>query len=902
MQFSEQKGRLYLGRYTQDNNVPTDQLFFYDARDLTTHAVCVGMTGSGKTGLGIALLEEIALNNIPALIIDPKGDMANLLLAFPDLRPSDFRPWVDIEGARSRGLSLDAYANEVARLWRTELANCGITQARIAQFKNSASLSIYTPGSDAGRPISIVHSLQAPPLAWEQHTEILRETISGTVSALLALLNIESDPITGREHSLLSNIIERMWRAGQDMDLAALITQVQEPPFEQLGVLPLEVFYPTKERTKLALALNGLLASPQFSTWLQGDPLQVDALLHTLEKGSKISIFSLAHLSDAERFFFVTLLLEQIRAWLRTQEGTVNLRAVLYFDELFGFMPPHPANPPTKAPLLALMKQARSQGLGLVLATQNPVDLDYKALSNAGTWFIGKLQTANDRQRVLEGLDGASLETGQMLDRQMLGKMLSQLDPRTFLINNVHSSGPRLFRTRHTMSYLRGPLTRDQVRILQPVEHPPVSVEMPAVTTSVAPEQTRSAPIQPVATTQPRSTSRPLPPTPSPSLRQTEAAPRATDRSSGAVDPTEPVESFMPVTAPSTESMPAWSAFSKTRPVLPAGINQYFLPVQVPLEWAIRNAENDGQTIIYRDKQLIYRPAVLARATTRIDNDTRNVHERITISRILEVEKDDSPLDWDAEPLAVNTDALDSRPAQDARFAPLPSQFGDARRIKSLEQSFTDFVYRETAISLLHCPRLKLTALPDEPESRFKRRCYQHIAEQRDAELGKVEKGYQTKIERLEARIRREERELGQDEIEFEARKREELLSAGESVIGLFAKRRSSRMLSTASRKRRLTQQAKAEVQESWDVIADLEGQIENLVQDMENEQSEIQSCWQEIAEKLDQELQTVLVRPRKADIFVEAFGVIWMPHWEVFFDDRGIDRQMSLDAFESTP
>ena len=902
MQFSEQKGRFYLGRYTQNNNVPTDQLFFYDSRDLTTHAVCVGMTGSGKTGLGIVLLEEIALNNIPALIIDPKGDMTNLLLTFPNLLPSDFRPWLDIEGAQSRDLSLDAYANEIAHLWRTELAGCGIDPARISQLKNSASLTVYTPGSDAGRSVSIVHSLQAPRLSWDHHTEALRETISGTVTALLALLNIESDPITGREHSLLSNLIELAWRAGHDMDLATLITQVQEPPFERLGVLPLEVFYPQKERVKLTLALNGLLASPQFSTWLQGDPLQVETFLYTQDGRPKLSIFTLAYLSDAERFFFVALLLEQVRAWLRMQEGTVGLRAVLYFDELFGFMPPHPANPPTKAPLLALMKQARSQGLGLVLATQNPIDLDYKALSNAGTWFIGKLQTANDRQRVLEGLDGASLEVGQVIDRQILSKMISQLDPRTFMINNVHAPGPRLFRTRHTMSYLRGPLTREQLRILQPDERLSASAEMPATTVPVSSQQTELPATRLLTTAQPQAMSRFLPTPSSPLPGQPQPVSRAASRTPETGDFAEAIERPISEVASASESASVRRPFSKTRPMLPAGINQYFLPVQVPLEWAIRNAEHDGKTIIYRDKQLVYRPALFARATTRIENDTRNIHERITVSRIVEVEDDNAPLAWDVETPAVNTEVLDNYPAQGAYFAHLPSQFGDVRRIKAMEQSFADFVYRETAVSLLSCPRFKLTALPDESESRFKRRCYQHIAEQRDAELVKVEKGYQTRIERLEARIRREERELDQDEVEYEARKREELVSAGESVIGLFAKRRSMRMLSTASRKRRLTQQAKAEVEESWDVLDDLEGQIGDLLQNMEQEQNEITNRWQEVAEKLDRELQTVLVRPRKADIFVEAFGLVWMPYWEVSFDDLGRENQVSLDAFESVP
>ncbi len=847
MQIREQKGQLYLGRYVQsDGGAAAGDPFFYAARDLTTHAVCVGMTGSGKTGLGVALLEEIALNGLPALVIDPKGDVTNLLLAFPKLLPSDFHPWVDVESARAHDLSLDAYAEQVARTWRQGLAAWGIDEARVARLKAGANFVIYTPGSDAGRSISILRSLQAPPLDWRTHAEVLRETISGTVSALLALLGVESDPITGREHSLLATIIEQAWRAGQDMDLAALIVQVQKPPFDRLGVLPLEVFFPEKDRLKLTLALNGLLASPQFSAWLEGDPMQVDALLRAPDGRPQIAIFSLAHLSDGERSFFVTLLLEQLRAWLRTQEGTVDLRAVLYFDELYGFMPPHPANPPTKAPLLALLKQARSQGLGVVLATQNPVDLDYKALSNAGTWFVGKLQTANDRQRVLEGLAGASTEAGMSLNRGEIDRMVAQLGARTWLVNNVHAPGPRLFQTRHTMSYLRGPLTRDQIRVLMAAAPAPVI------------EATASAQRRPAA---------PMP---------AAALPRP------------------PAGSP-------WADFSETPPVLPTGIAEYFLPVQVSLEWAIRDAERDGRTIIYRDRQLVYRPALLARATARIDNDTRNVHERVTVSRVLPAPEDRSSLAWDAEPLVVDTDALDSRPSQGARFESLPSQFGDARRIGALERAFTDYVYRETAISLLYCPRFKLTARPDEPESRFKRRCYQRVAEKRDAELAKVDKSYTTKIERLQARIRREERELEQDEIEFQARKREELLSAGESVLGLFSKRRSRRTLSTASRKRRLTQQAKAEVDESLDAIADLESQIEALAQDMEEEQAEIEARWQGVAEQLDEELQTVLVRPRKSDIFVEAFGVVWMPYWHVLYDEAGLERRIVLGAFEAS-
>jgi hypothetical protein len=853
----------YLGRRVQpDSGSYDDEPLVYDARDLTTHAVCVGMTGSGKTGLGVALIEEAALSGIPALVVDPKGDMTNLLLTFPNLLPTDFRPWVDIDGARRRGLALDVYADEVARSWREGLAEWEIDGSRIAQLEQSVHLRIYTPGSDAGRQVSIVQSLRAPALSWDLDAEILRETISSTVSALLALVDIKSDPVTGREHSLLATIIEQAWRSGQDMDLTSLIVQVQKPPFDQLGVLPLEVFYPEKERMVLALALNGLLASPRFAIWLEGDPLRVDSLLYAPDGRPQISVLSIAHLSDAERLFFVTLLLEQVRAWLRTQEGTLSLRALFYFDELYGFMPPHPANPPTKSPLLALLKQARAQGLGLVLATQNPVDLDYKGLSNAGTWFIGKLQTANDRQRVLEGLGNAFLEAGTAFDRESLDDTIVRLSARTFLLHNVHDDVPKVFKTRHTMSYLRGPLTRSQIRKLMGQDRQPVT---------------------------------PVPQAPpiAPSLSIPQTPPRSSVQK--AVISPEPAEASRPA------SSPPWQAFASAPPVLPLDVQQYFLPVQISLEWAVREAEAGGRgVIIYQDKQLVYRPALLARATVRIDNSTRNVHERMTISRVLPVPEDESFIAWDAEPIAAGIDDLDSHPAQEALFVSLPPLLGDARRLKARQRDFSDYVYREAAVSLFHHPALKLTARPDESASQFKRRCYQTIKEKLDAEIAKVTKSYQTKIERLDARIRREERELEQDEIEYQARKREELLSAGESLVNLLSRRRSSRMLSTASRKRRLTQQAKADIDESVEAIVDLEGQIEDLNQDMGSEEREIRERWGSLAETLDEELQTIQVRPRKSDIYIEAWGVAWAPYWDIVYEENGALRELSLAAFES--
>jgi hypothetical protein len=861
MRFREQSGMFYLGQRAQQNGeLLADAPLLYDARDLTTHAVCVGMTGCGKTGLGIVLIEEAALNGIPTLVVDPKGDMANLLLAFPELRPTDFQPWVDVEGARRRGLALDRYVQDVAQSWRSGLAQWGIDSARIARFKQSAEFVVYTPGSDAGRAVNILQSLHAPSQDWDRDAEALRETIASTVSALLALVGIESDPVTGREHILLATIIEHAWRARQDMDLGQLIAQVQKPPVDHLGVLPLEVFYPEGERMELMLALNGLLASPRFASWMGGDPLSIDTLLRAEDGRPKISIFSLSHLDDPERFFFVTLLLEKVRAWLRLQQGTPDLRAMLYFDELYGFMPPHPANPPTKGLLLTLLKRARSQGMGLALATQNPMDLDYKGLSNAGTWFVGKLQTANDRQRVLEGLSGASLEVGVVLDRPALNDRIAALDARMFLLHNVHGDGPTLFRTRHTMSYLRGPLTRVQIRQLagQPVQQA-VPSAMPSTLAhaeqSVAIGGEPAVTVSSLPAAQPVSSAEPEP----------EAAPSIGDR------------------------------LPDTPPVLPSGIRQYFMPVQVPIEWAVRHAEADGRMIIYQDKALVYRPALFGQAQVRIDSTRHNIHDRLAVSRVVEVPEDDPFVDWDARPLAVKVGELDSRPAQGARFAALPAPLSDARRLKASEKDFEEYVYRETSLELPYHTLLKLTARPDETPSQFKRRCYQEIGKRRDDEIGKLEKSYQTKVDRLEAQIRREERELEQDEAEYEARKREELISAGESVLNVLRKRRQSRMLTTASRRRRLTVQAKAEIEESLEAIEDLEDRIGILLEDLERERSEVQSRWAEAAD----DIETIVVRPPKSDIYVEEWGIMWVPYWDILYEDRGIEQELSLPAFE---
>ncbi len=466
MQDFEKLGVFYLGRpYDLAKKKPKNGWLLYESKDLATHAVCVGMTGSGKTGLCLGLLEEAAIDGIPAIVIDPKGDLSNLLLTFPQLRGEDFAPWINEDDARRKGVTPADYAAQQADLWKKGLAGWGQDGARIARMKEAADFSIYTPGSNAGLPVSILKSFSAPSREIVEDTELLRERIGTTVTSLLGLLGIEADPIQSREHILISTILGEAWKQGKDLDLASLIQQIQTPPVSKVGVLDLESFYPSKDRFALAMKLNNLLAAPGFSAWLEGEALDVGQILHTAEGKPRIAIFSIAHLNDAERMFFVTLLLSQTLGWMRSQSGTTSLRAILYMDEIFGYFPPV-ANPPSKAPLLTLLKQARAFGVGVVLATQNPVDLDYKGLANTGTWFIGRLQTERDKARVLEGLEGASASTGKKFDRQQMEQLLAGLGSRIFLMNNVHEDAPVVFETRWTLSYLRGPLTRNQIKTL----------------------------------------------------------------------------------------------------------------------------------------------------------------------------------------------------------------------------------------------------------------------------------------------------------------------------------------------------------------------------------------------------------------------------------------------------
>ncbi|MDH3746960.1 MAG: DUF87 domain-containing protein [Gammaproteobacteria bacterium] len=459
----EKLGAFYLGkRYDDEANELSEELVLYDSKDLTTHAVIIGMTGSGKTGLGVGILEEAALDHIPVIAIDPKGDMGNLLLTFPKLAAEDFRPWINTRAATDKGQTPDEYAASQAALWKKGLGQWGQTGKRIKALRDSVDLAIYTPGSNSGLPVSVLQTFAAPAPELIDDADLYRERVQATATSILTLLDIDADPVASREHILISRLLDHAWREGRDLDVAGLIGEIQNPPITRVGVMNVDSFFPEKDRFALSMRLNNLLAAPGFEAWMQGEPLRAKNLLYTADGKPRISVMSIAHLDDSQRMFFVSMLLNELIGWMRAQQGTSSLRAILYMDEIFGYMPPV-ANPPSKTLFLTLLKQARAYGLGLVLATQNPVDLDYKGLSNTGTWFIGRLQTERDKARVMEGLEGAS---DGNFNKQAMERTLAGLGKRRFLLHNVHEDEAVVFGTRWVMSYLAGPMTRDHIRTL----------------------------------------------------------------------------------------------------------------------------------------------------------------------------------------------------------------------------------------------------------------------------------------------------------------------------------------------------------------------------------------------------------------------------------------------------
>lgn len=821
-------GQFFLGRIVDPaTGKAGSEPLIYDSEDLTTHGVVVGMTGSGKTGLCIGMLEEAALSNIPALMIDPKGDITNALLHFPNLAPQDFQPWVNPDQARREGKTVEQAAEETAANWRKGLADWGIGPERLQKLADSVHFAIYTPGSDSGIPVSILASLKAPTIPWEGNREMLREQISSTVTALLGLVGLKDiDPVRSREHILLSNIFEHAWSQGRDLDLSELILQAQNPPFQKLGVFDVNTFFPEKDRFGLAMLLNNILAAPAFQTWIEGQPLDVQQLLYHPDGKARHSVFYIAHLSDEERMFFVTLLYSAVETWMRSQTGTAQLRAIVYFDEIFGYLPPV-ANPASKQVMLRMLKQARAFGVGQVLVTQNPVDVDYKALSNAGSWFIGKLQTDQDKQRLLDGLSSAA---GAGMDRGQYDRLITGLGKRVFLLHNIHNKQPVLFSTRWAMNYLAGPLTRNQIPSLN---------AMVGTTALVASVQAAAEPLS-------SSTVRPVVAKPAPGVAVT-----------GGV-----------VTG-------ANKAGSLTRPGVPAGFQEFFLPNNVTLSQAFQSSGRSYPDN-FASQGLIYKPVLLAQAGIKFFNRKYNLDTEVQHTALVASPDRRGVVRWEDYPAdPINQGAIERQAAPDSLYAPLEAPLSDARILKALEADFTEWAFRVSKVTVRANDTLKVYAGPEVSPADFRALCADAARSGRDAELKKQSEQYDRKLVTLKEKLAREQRELEQDEEELSSRKMEELGTHAETLFSLFGKRRSSRRISGSLSKRRMTSQAKADVTESKEVIADLTKQIIDLEAEKTKALQEVNDRWAELVNQVSE----IPISPLKKDVLVDLFGIAWLPY-----------------------
>ena len=784
MESFEKLGVFYLGKSKANGD-----LLLYDSKDLVTHAVCVGMTGSGKTGLCINLLEEAAIDGIPAIIIDPKGDLCNLLLTFPNLAPQDFAPWVE-EGVD---------AAQQAQLWKEGLAKWGEDGERIKRLQDATDFRIYTPGSNAGLPVSILKSFVAPPETIRQDNEALAERINTTVTSLLALIGIDADPVRSREHILLSNILNHEWSAGKDLDLSSLIQNVQTPPITKVGVMELDSYFPANDRFELAMSLNHLLASPSFASWMEGEALDIPKFLHTESGKPRLSIFSIAHLSDAERMFFVALLLNQVLGWMRTQSGTSSLRAVLYMDEIFGYFPPV-ANPPSKLPLMTLLKQGRAFGLGVVLATQNPVDLDYKGLANTGTWFIGRLQTERDKARVLEGLEGIAAGTGQNFDKQGMEQLLAGLDKRIFLLNNVHDDAPEIFETRWALSYLRGPLTRAQIKLLMD--------PLKATAATPTPAAVASAPA-PVAT----------------------AAPKA------------------------------------ERAILPPDITQYYIPV--------RSSGGSSET-------LTYHPMLLGTAEIHYSG-SKTVELTQQLSLLAAFADGPAGLDWSqAVAIDLPVEDLESEPEAGAQFAEVPAAATKAKSYASWRKDLASWIYRNQRLELLESPALEIVSNPGESERDFRVRLQQLAREQRDDAVEKLRKKYAPKFDVLEDRKRRAEQAVARETEQASGQKMQTAISFGATLLSSFLGRKRTSM-STLGRATTAARGVSRSMKEAQDVDR-AQDNVEAITQDIANLQADFEADTKALEQSFDpqtEQLETVSLKPTKANIAVKVLTLAWAPYWD---------------------
>ncbi len=790
----------------------TGNALVVDSADLTTHAVIVGMTGSGKTGLGVVLLEEALRAGVPSLVLDPKGDMGNLLLEFPDLAPADFAPWVDADAARREGITPDDLAARTAETWREGLAGWDLGGDDIRALKQGSEAVVYSPGSTMGVPLDLVGSLAAPGLDWDMQAETLRDEIEGLVSGLMTLAGHDADPVSDPGHILLATVIENEWRAGRSLDMASLIGLVQNPPIRKLGVFPLEQVIPEKERRALAMSLNSLVASPSFSSWMQGQPVDIGALLWTPDGRPRAAVVYLAHLSEPERQFVVTLLLGRFVTWMRQQPGTSALRALIYMDEMFGFAPPTAA-PPSKKPILTLFKQARAYGVGFIAATQNPVDLDYKAMSNAGTWMIGRLQTERDKARILEGLSDAAGGT----DASAMDTRLSGLRKREFVLRSTHVPEPVVFTTRWAMAYLRGTLTREEIIRLRKERE--ARVGAPGATSPAgSPAGSTSGAAGAAAA----------------SISHNESAPTAPSADESVVAP--PVASSVPV--------------------------RYLDP---SASWSDDVGAVPGSVRLGA--------ALVARVGLLFDDAKAGIEHREEWEAVYFP----LPERFDpAAGIAVDYDDRDLRPEppDGARYVLPRAPVGDAAYFRDAQRAIIDWLVRERTVEVQANRELGLYSRVGESADDFRARCAAAASTKADEETAKLKERYASRIDRVKDVLARAEDRLREVQVDASSRKQQELIAGAGQVLSMFLRGRSSaRSLSGFASRRSMTRRTEERMQTAEGRVAEEQAELADLEKELGDEVQAIVGRWEDAASKAE----TVKIPLEKSDVSVEQVGLVWI-------------------------
>ncbi|MBN1312764.1 MAG: ATP-binding protein [Anaerolineae bacterium] len=841
---------LYLGARVnpETRQVIKGEPVYYDSTDLTTHAVILGATGSGKSGLAIDILEEAAIDGIPQIIIDPKGDITNMLLAFPELSAETLTPWLMPQKREVDSASLHQHAEQAASEWQDNLNAWGITQSRIQAYRQSSKFSILTPGIDAGLQISVLSSFDAPGDGWAGNEDKYRKKLSGIVTALLSLIGIDAEPLEDPEHVLLANIFEYNWSQDFDLTVEHLIHQVQNPPFKKLGVLDVDTVISDSARQSLAQQINNIIAAPTFQSWLSGRPLDISGLLYTDEGYPRVSIFYLAHLNDAERQFFITLLLENMLAWMHTLTGAPKLRALLYIDEVYGLLPPAPYNPPTKDPIMRLLKQARALGVGLIMTTQNAKDIDYKGLSNAGTWFMGKLSTEHDRQRVLEGIEAEDNSEERTLDLAQIRKLLSNLNSREFIRYNTHDAERvMLMKSRQTMSYLRGPLSPAQIRQLMDNQKTQHEISERSKHWTAAKSRARQG-------------EKPKPRTFSGSQIKSNVSEGQT----------------IPLTR--SEAPPG---FAPVKPSISSAIDQYYLPVEYTPGQAIYNWKRQrgvAADMVEKSGKLLYQPSLLGEVNVQYRLREIDSSRQLWYAFIVPTLPEMAVIDWgrylDAP---FDTDTLSQQPFSDAYYGDISSALHQKSALNELEKRMVDWIYKNLPIYTYYNPDLDIyCGLREDPDD-FLARLQAEAREHRDDEIAKVVDKYDRLYDRLERQIQRKTSRLEAEEEELESRKEEAIVSGAESAWRLL-KGSVYRTISQIAQLRRRSQQTSEDVEVLQEDLNQLLEEVDETEHEMEADLTAVREKWREVAHHVEE----LPISPYKKDITTILFGFGWIPYWAI--------------------